>query len=183
MQVRRGILLFAALILALAPLSAAGIKYTITGTMGPVLSGSDPLGADGESGEVIALVSNTLTPTSTTATSATYSLPAGAVTVIINGTTYKSGKSTLAYSFPPAGPDNMVFSAKVSVDGIPATVVATVALAKGSLTALVTKHPQKFKPAPQSLAPATTATGPGSKVKYTAFGNSTVLGLTGSASN
>jgi hypothetical protein len=77
----------------------------------------------------------------------------------------------------------MVFTATVSIDGIKATIVGTVSLAKGSFTAAVTKHPRKFTPTPQTLTAAATAAGAGSKVKYTVFGSSTTLGLTGTASN
>jgi hypothetical protein len=183
MYLRRGFWLSAALVLGLMPLTAATITYNISGTLGPVLAGSDPLGADGESGNITAAVSSTLPPTTKTKTSATYSLPAGAVTVTVNGTAYKSGKSTLKYSFRPAGPDTMVFTATVTIDGIKATIVGTVSLAKGSFTAAVTRHPEKFTPTPQTLTAATTASGAGSKVKYTVFGSSTTLGLTGTASN
>ena len=175
----------AVLILGLCPLMAANITYTISGTLGPILSGSDPLGANGESGVLTATASSTLTPTSKTATSATYTLPVGAITVNIGGTVYgTTGTSTLKYTFPAAGPDTMVFTATVSVDGFKGTVVGTASLAKGSFTTAVTKHPQKFKPTPQTLAPAKKATGPGSKVEYTvAILGSSTLGITGTASN
>jgi hypothetical protein len=185
MYLRRGFLLsVAALVLGLSPLMAASITYTISGTLGPVLSGSDPLGADGESGVITAKVSTSLTPTSTTATSATYTLPAGSISVVINGKTYgTTGTSTLKYSFPAAGPDTMIFSAKITDDGISGTVVGTASLAKGSFTSVVKTHPHKFTPTPQTLTAATTAGGAGSQVKYTILGSSTVLGLSGTASN
>lgn len=165
---------------------AANITYTISGTLGPVLSGSDPLGADGESGVLTIVASTSLTPTSHTSTSATYTLPAGAITVVIGGVPYgTTGTSTLKYSFPAAGPDTMVVTSTVSVDALKGTVVGTASLAKGSFTTAVTKHPQKFKPSPQTLTAATKAGGPGSQIEYTVkiLGGSTVLGLTGTASN
>jgi hypothetical protein len=175
----------ALLVAGLSPLAAASITYTVGGTLGPILSGSDPLNANGQSGVLTAIAGTTLAPTSKTKTSATYTLPVGAVTVVIGGTTYNtSGTSTLKYSFPAAGPDTMVFTAKITVNGLKGTVVGTASLAKGSFTGTVTKHPQKFKPTPQTLTAATTAGGPGSQVKYTAgpFGT-TVLGLAGTATN
>ena len=164
---------------------AANITYTINGTLGPILSGKDPLGGDGGNGTLAAVVSSTLVPTSKTKTSATYTLPAGAITVVIGGTPYATtGTSTLQYSFPAAGPDTMVFTSTVSVSGIDGTVVGTASLAKASFTTAVLKHPQRFKPSPQNLTSATTASGPGSKIKYTVpLLGSTVLGLTGKASN
>lgn len=173
------------LVLGLCPLMAANITYTITGTLGPILSGSDPLGANGETGTLTAVVSTSLTPTSHTSTSATYTLPAGAITVNIGGTIYgTTGTSTLKYTFPAAGPDTMVITTTVSVDGLSGTVVGTASLAKGSFTSAVTKHPQKFKPSPQTLKAATKAGGAGSQVKYTVpILGTTVLGLAGTASN
>lgn len=186
MQVRRRLLLFAiVLLLGTCPLLAASITYTINGTLGPVLSGRDPLGANGESGVLTAVANTTLVPTSHTATSATYTLPAGAITVTIGSTTYATtGTSTMKYTFPAAGPDNMIFTTTVSINGINGTVVGTAALAKGSITRAVLKHPTRFKPFPQTLTPATKAGGTGSQVKYTVplFG-STYLGLSGTASN
>jgi hypothetical protein len=175
----------AVLILGLCPLMAASITYTVTGTLGPVLSGSDPLGANGESGTLIATVSTTLTPTSKTKTSATYTLPAGAITVNIGGTVYgTTGTSTLKYTLPSTGSDTMVFTTNVSLLGFTGTVVGTASLAKGSFTSAVLKHPQKFTPSPQTLTPAKKASGAGSKVEYTvAILGSTTLGISGSASN
>jgi hypothetical protein len=184
MFLRRGLLSAAVLTIGLCPLVAASITYTISGTAGPVLSGSDPLRADGKSGNVVAVVSATLKPKSHTATSATYKLPAGAVKVTLGGKSYTAKASTLKYTFPAAGPDTMVFTAPVTADGVSGTVVGTVSLAKGSFTHLVDKHPQKFTPSPQPLTAATTAGGPGSQIKYTApIVGTTVLGLSGTASN
>jgi hypothetical protein len=164
---------------------AQTITYTISGKLGPVLSGSDPLSANGKSGVLTAVVGSTLVPKSKTKTSATYTLPAGAITVKIGGSNYATkGPSTLKYTFPAKGPDTMVISTKVSEEGITGTVVGTASLAKGSFTRAVLKHPQKFTPSPQTLAAATTAKGPGSKVEYSAsILGATVLGLSGSASN
>jgi hypothetical protein len=185
MYLRRSFLLSAAvLVLGLCPLMAAHITYTINGTLGPVLSGSDPLGSNGKSGVLTATANTTLVPTSTTATSATYTLPAGAVTVVIGGTSYPtSGTSTLKYAFPAAGPDTLVMTAKISVSGLKGTVVGTASLAKGSFTSAVTTHPNKFKPSPQTLKAATTAGGHGSQIKYSSVLGTTVLGLSGTASN
>jgi hypothetical protein len=172
--------------LGLCPLlSAANIVYTISGTLGPVLSGSDLLGGNGQTGTLTATVSTSLTPTSKTRTSATYTLPVGAITVVIGGTTYSTtGTATLKYTFPAAGPDTLVITTKVSISGIMGTVTGTASLAKGSFTGAVTKHPTKFKPSPQTLTAAATAGGPGSQVKYSApLIGTTVLGLSGTASN
>jgi hypothetical protein len=187
MLLRRRLLLLSAavLILGLCPLMAQSITYTITGTLGPILSGSDPLGANGETGTLTIVAGSTLTPKSTTATTATYTLPVGAITVNIGGTVYgTTGTSTLEYSFPTAGPDKMVVTTKITDDGITGTVVGTAQLAKGSFKAAVKKHPTKFTPASQTLKAAAKAGGAGSQVKYTAsILGTTVLGLAGTASN
>jgi hypothetical protein len=186
MEVRRRCLLGTVLLLGICPLlAAAKITYTINGTLGPILSGSDPLGANGESGVLTAVVSSLLVPTSKTHTSATYTLPAGAITVVIGGTTYAtSGTSTLKYTVPATGADTMVITSTIVVTGLKGTVVGTASLAHASFTNAVLKHPVKFAPTPQTLTAATSAGGPGSQVKYTAplFG-STVLGIAGTASN
>jgi hypothetical protein len=185
MQLRRRLLLFAVVaMLGVCPMLAANIVYTVTGTLGPVLSGSDPLGANGQSGTLTAAIGQGAVPKSTTSTSATYQVPQGAVQVIIGGTTYTtSGAATLVYKFPSTGPSALVVSAKVKVLGITGTVVGTATLAKGSFTTAVKTHPTKFKPSPQTLKAATKAGGLGSQVKYSALGSTTVLGLNGSASN
>jgi len=184
MYIRRGFLLSAAaLVLGISPLMAATITYTIKGTIGPVLAGSDYLSANGKSGTLTAKANTLAVPTSHTATSATYKLPAGAITVVIGGTSYQTGASTLKYTFPAAGPDTMVITTAISDNGLNGTVVGTASLAKGSFTSAVIKHPQKFKPSPQALTAATTASGPGSKVKYSSVLGTCVLGLKGSASN
>jgi len=173
------------LMLALCPLlAAANITYTISGTLGPVLAGSDPLGANGESGVLTIVASNSLTPTGHTSTTSTYSLPAGSISVVIGGVPYGTvGTSTMKYSFPASGPATLIVSAKISVDGISGTVVGTASLANGSFPKSVLKHPAPFSPTPQNLTAARKAGGPGSQVKYTVLGLSTTLGLSGTASN
>ena len=186
MKLRRRLFSFATvLMLGVCPLLAATVTYTISGTLGPVLSGTDPVGANGKSGTLIATVSTSLIPISHTATSATYRLPAGAVTVVIGTTTYAStGPSFLKYIVPAIGRDRLIMSSQITQAGITGTVTGTVSLRKGSFTSAVLKHPTKFTPSPQAVTAATVAGGPGSQVKYTlsVFGT-TVLGLSGTASN
>jgi hypothetical protein len=112
-------------------------------------------------------------------------LPAGAVTVNVGGTVYgTTGTSTLKLTFPAAGPDTMVFTATISVSGFTGTVVGTASLAKGSFKSAALKHPTNFSPSPQTLKPATKASGAGSKVEYSVpILGSTTLGVTGTASN
>jgi hypothetical protein len=107
MNLRRRSLLFfgAVLMLGVCPLLAQNITYTVNGTLGPVLSGSDPLGGNGQSGAVTATVSTSLVPTMVTSTSATYTLPAGSVTLAVGGTSYPvSGNPTMQIQIPTKGP-------------------------------------------------------------------------------
>jgi len=168
--------------LGLTALPAANVTYSVTGKLGPVLSGKDPLKADGKAGSVKIVASETLSPKSHTSTSATYSLPAGAVTGKAAGHSFKSsGAATMKISL--GSMDNVTVSGPVSVDGVTATVSATMALKKGSFTSAVLKHPAAFKPASQSVTPAKTAKGPGSKVSYKVGTSATVLGVTGKATS
>src|ERR1700730_12290560 len=57
------------------------LTITLKGTLGPILSGQDPAGLNGHSGTVKVMASESLSPTKHTSTSATYTLPAGAITV------------------------------------------------------------------------------------------------------
>lgn len=175
-------LLVAILMLALCPLlAAADVTYTFNGVLGPVLSGPDPLGANGESLVVTATVSSTLKPMKHTADSATYKVPAGAITWKINGTTYETKReSTLKYTLPASGKDIVEITSTVTTDGFTITLVCTVSLAHGSFPKAPTlEHPAEFSPSPQALVAAATADGPGSQFKYSLPGGSTVLGFYG----
>jgi len=157
------------------------LTIAIKGTLGPVLSGSDPLGLDGKKGTVTVLASESLSPTKHTATSATYTLPPGAITV-----TAGSNK------FTTRSPSTMIINLKSTADILTLIVVDkqtglmvtdTTYLKAGSWTTAVLKHPGVFKPSPQTLTSATTTNGPGCKVKYTIYGSTTVLGFHGTGSS
>ena len=156
------------------------LTITIKGTIEPILSGSDPLGLDGKSGIVTVLASESLSPTSHTSTSATYKLPAGAITVTAGGK-----------KFTTKSPSNMIIKLMSTADTLTlilkgpesAVVTDTTYLKTGSWTTAVLKHPGVFSPSPQKLTSATTASGPGCKVKYTIFGSTTVLGFHGTGSS
>jgi carbon monoxide dehydrogenase subunit G len=174
---------------ALCPLQAqvgpdTTLSISIVGTVGPVLSGSDPLGANGGSGSLLVVASESLSPTSTTTDSATYTLPPGAITVSFSGTTLTTTSSSkMKITLPAKGKDTIVLTATVKESGVPVTVVGTAALQHGSFPSSVLTHPAPFSPSPQTLTAATSATGPGSKIKYTFLGSTTVLGFSGSASD
>jgi len=156
------------------------LTITIKGTIEPILSGSDPLGLDGKSGVVTLMASESLSPTSHTSTSATYKLPAGAITVTAGGK-----------KFTTKSPSKMIINLMSTADTLTlilkgpesAVVTDTTYLRTGSWTTAVLKHPGVFSPSPQKLTSATTASGPGCKVKYTVFGSTTVLGFHGTGSS
>ena len=157
------------------------LTITIKGTIGPVLSGTDPLGFDGKKGTVKVMAAESLSPTTHTATSATYTLPPGAITV-----TAGSNK------FTTKSPSKMIINLTSTADILTLivvdkstglTVTDTTYLKAGSWTIAVLKHPGVFTPSPQTLTSATSANGPGCKVKYTIFGSTTVLGFHGTGSS
>ena len=156
------------------------LTITLKGTLAPILSGSDPLGLNGQSGKVTIMASESLSPTKHTATSATYTLPAGAITVTAGSN-----------HFTTNSPSKMIISLQSTADRLTLVVAGpsgllvtdTTSLKAGSWTNAVLKHPTVFKPSPQKLTAAKTAGGPGCKVKYTIFGSTTVLGFHGTGSN
>jgi hypothetical protein len=156
------------------------LTITLKGTIEPILSGSDPLGLDGKSGTIMIMASESLSPTKHTATSATYTLPAGAVTVTAGGKkfTTKSPSKMTIHLMSTADTLTLILNGPDS-----AVVTDTTFLKTGSWTTAVLKHPGVFTPSPQTLKTATTAGGPGCKVKYTVFGSTTVLGFHGTGSS
>jgi hypothetical protein len=159
------------------------LTITINATLGPVLSGSDPIGADGQSGTVTIMASESLSPTKQTKASATYTLPAGAITADVGGEIFTStspAKMTIKLA-KKADTLTLVFASKI--DGFSFTITDTTALAAGSWTTAVLEHPGVFTPSPQTLTAAESASGPGSKFKYTFEGTATVLGVDGTASS
>jgi membrane-bound inhibitor of C-type lysozyme len=159
------------------------LTISIKGTTGPILSGSDPLNLDGRNGTIKILASESLSPTKHTASSATYSLPAGAVSLHTEKQTYTTtspSKMTIKLSNKS---DNLIVVFSLTSGGATVMFTDTSALAGGSWTTAVLKHPTVFAPSPQTLTSATTANGLGSKLKYVSSGSTTVLGFTGTASN
>lgn len=159
------------------------LTISIHGTLGPILAGSDPAGLDGKNGSLSVLASESLKPVQHTENSATYQLPAGAITVKADGINYSS-KSPSKMIITLAGKaDILALVLAISVEGQDVVITDTTYLAKGSWTRTVLKHPTVFLPSPQKLTSAKTADGPGCKLKYTVDESATVLGFSGSASS
>jgi hypothetical protein len=159
------------------------LAINLNGTAGPVLAGSDPGHLNGKSAVVTILLSQRASPISHTSTSATYKIPAGAITATFNGTSYQSTSPGRMKIKLGSAADVLTVTGALSINGTPVTLVDTSRLAGGSWTSTVLTHPAAFSPSPQNLTPAKTATGAGSKLQYTVFGQSTVLGITGTASS
>jgi hypothetical protein len=159
------------------------LTITISGTLGPILAGSDPIGADGQSGTVTILASESLSPTKHTKTSATYTLPAGAITANVGGTVFTSNAPAKMTIKLAKKADTLTLIFASSVEGFSFTITDTTALAPGSWTTAVLENPGVFTPSPQTLTAAKSATGAGSKFQYTFEGTATVLGVDGTASS
>jgi len=160
--------------------AAKTLTITIMGTLGPILSGSDPLGLNGDNGTMTVKASEALSPTKHTSNSATYTLPAGAISVKAGSHKFKTNsKSTMIVKLTSSA-DILTLDAS-GPDGLKLTAIAY--LQAGSWTKSVLTHPTTFSPSPQNLTAAKTANGPGSKLEYTISGLKTILGLSGTASN
>jgi hypothetical protein len=182
----RGSALTCALVLAFggaasaqsAPLVGATILTVgLDGTLGPVISGSDPAGLDGQSATVTVTAKESLSPYKTTSNSASYRLPVGAIVVDVNGTDYTSTSKTSMTIKLTRKADILTLKSSVNIYGRKVAIVDTSSLAPGSWTSGVFEHPAAFSPSPQDLA------SPSSKFQYTVFGETTVLGVTGSIAN
>ena len=159
-------------------ISEATLTMTIMGTLGPVLSGSDPLGLNGENGTVIVQASEKLSPTKHTSNSATYTLPVGAITIKVGGEKFQSNtKSKMTITLTNTA--DILTLAATGPEGI--KITATAYLQPKSWSKGVLKHPTSFNPSPQNLTAATKSNGPGSKLTYV-YEGTTVLGLSGSIS-
>jgi hypothetical protein len=156
------------------------LTITIKGTAGPILSGTDPLGLNGKSGKFTIMVSESLSPKKHTSSSATYTIPAGAIKANLGGNKFTSTSPSKMIIKLTNTADTMTLIVS-GPDGV--VVTDTTSLETGSWTTAVLRHPTVFAPSPQDLTSATIANGPGCKIKYTIFGSTSVLGFSGSASN
>jgi hypothetical protein len=157
--------------------SGKTLTITLDGTLGPVISGNDPAGLDGQSATVTVVVKESLNPYKTTAGSASYHIPAGDITVSVNGSNYTSTSRSSMIVKLGRKADLLTLKARLDILGHAVNVSDTSALQSGSWTSSVLQHPALFSPSPQDISE------PDSSFTYTVFGETTVLGVTGSASN
>jgi hypothetical protein len=154
------------------------LTVVIDATAGPILQGSDPLGLNGQNATITLLASESLDPIKHTKTSATYKIPAGAITLVFNGTPYQTQSPSKMTVKLGSKADTVTLVSVLSEDGIKITFTDTTSLAPGSFTNAVLQHPETFTPSPQTLS------SPSSKLKYSgSFTGTTVLGIGGTASN
>jgi hypothetical protein len=156
---------------------ARTLTIVLDGTLGPVISGSDPAGLDGQSATVTITAKESLTPYKMTAKSASYHIRPGGIIVTVNGSDYTSTSRSSMIIKLGSRADLLTFKATLNIDGFTVKVADTSALQSGSWTSDVLQHPALFSPSPQNLSE------PSSSFTYTVFGEATVLGVTGTASN
>jgi hypothetical protein len=154
------------------------LSIVIDGTAGPILQGSDPLGLNGQSATLTVLACESLKPTKHTNTSATYKIPAGAITVTFDGNTYQTTSPSKMTVKLGAKADTLTLVSAVTQDGVTVMITDTTSLAAGSWTNAVLQHPLPFAPTPQTIA------SPASKLKYSALPlGTTVVGISGTAAD
>lgn len=156
---------------------ATTVTIVLDGTLGPIISGSDPAGLDGQSATVTVEASESLKPYKTTSGSASYHIPAGDITVNVDGTNYTSdSKSTMTIKLGKKA-DTLTLKASLDIEGFKVQVSDVSSLATGSWSKTVLQHPALFSPSPQNL------TEPASSLTYSVVGETTKLGVTGTASD
>jgi hypothetical protein len=169
---------------AQTPPPGSTLTMVLKGTAGPVLAGSDIADLDGETATATLRVSEAISPRTQTATTATYRIPAGAVTLVVGGTTYTNESPGRMKISLDKTADVMTLTYVFEYGGsLPVTVVETSYLAKGSWTSDVLTHPASFSPSPQALKAAAAASKAGSKIEYTVEGETSVLGIRGTATS
>jgi hypothetical protein len=157
--------------------SKSTLTIALDGTLGPIISGDDPGDLDGKSATVTVQASESLKPYKTTATSASYHIPAGDIVVTVNGSNYQSNSTSSMIVKLGKKADTLTLTASVDYLGYKIQVTDVSTLAAGSWTKTVLEHPALFSPSPQDL------TQPASTFAYTVIGETTVLGVTGTAAN
>jgi PEP-CTERM motif len=94
------------------PARAGVVTFDVTGTLGPLLSGADPLNLDGQSFTLTGTLDGNALPISTTADSATYAVP-GVIQIQIGPLAISGFNGTLTLTAPDSGPDLMALDFSV----------------------------------------------------------------------
>lgn len=160
-------------VLSIPAAHASLINLEISGTLGPKLSGVDPLGLTGQSFLVTALFDSSLIPVSMMGDSATYDLN-GNLEIKAGKIDLTGYNATLTLTAPPSGKDTLALSFSVVEFSFEPEVYATLSLPAGTLNG--TGIQDFFVPVSQ----------PDSNLVYDVLGNSQGisgnLGIGGTAS-
>jgi hypothetical protein len=160
--------------------AATTLNITLSGTPGPLLSGSDPLNIQGQTVGLTVAANESLTPTTQASNYVSYSLPPGAVSVTVIGIKFNNTQNATLEVKLTRKADILTVIAPVPLGAI---ITVTAFLAPGSWNTAVFQHPTTFSPSPQNLTPAAVANQAGSQVKYIILGSRSILGLTGTVDN
>jgi len=166
---KAALLLFTALTI---PVHAGTISLDVTGTLGPLLFGTDPLQLSGQTFEASGSFSQDLVPVDTTDDSAAYALPVN-LQIMVGALVFTGYDPLLTVVVPSSGPDSVSLSFSVLPAQFSPDVYAFLSLPAGTL---VNTGLQDFSVAVSQ---------PDSNLFYTIFGNSQSLagelGMTGTA--
>jgi hypothetical protein len=152
------------------------LTITVTGTLS-LISGPDCLGANGEPASATVMISESATPTSATASSAIYKIPAGGVSATVGSTTFTSAKPWAMQIVLEPAHGLLVLSGPGPLD---TTIKIIGKLKSDHWTSAVLLHPEPFSPSPRTQPLS------GGTLQYAAprvCGGATVLGLAGGISN
>jgi hypothetical protein len=116
----------------LLPARAGTVTLITSGTLGPLMSGIDPLKLNGGSFVVTGTIDQNSAPTSVTADSATYSIP-GTLDITVGELDFGNLFGTMTLTDPSSGPDIVAFDFTVSELGFVPIVTATLLLPEGTL--------------------------------------------------
>jgi uncharacterized repeat protein (TIGR03803 family) len=168
------------------------LDFTATGTLGPVLSGSDPFALNGSAFAFTGFIDESATPTACPTglpitPTVCYTIPANQLTgqVGVLPPVTIATPSLLAVVASKTSNDAL----EIQFSAIGLSVTAILQLAPGSFPPSILQHPIPFKPSPQALAAATSVPPPinGSSAQYCVGACSpsseTWLGITGNTSS
>lgn len=115
------------------PARAGTVAFGTSGTLGPVLSGSDPLQLSGRTFSLTGAIDPHAVPISTTGDSATYDVPVNLDIMIGNAPPLTGYFATITLTDPASGPDTMTIDFNVVEFNFTPIVGATLTLPDGTL--------------------------------------------------
>jgi hypothetical protein len=121
------------LFVGVAPVARAGtIDVAISGTLGPVLEGEDPWHhPGGDTFTLTGVLPENSVPVSSTADSATYSIPD--LTLMFGSLSPVASNALLTFTDPASGPETVSLAFTATEDGYSPSLVATLQFAEGAL--------------------------------------------------